>query len=335
VAERALITGGAGFVGLHLARRLLREGTEVTILDDFSRGRPDAELRELGRSATVVRHDLTAPIPPGLLPRSFDHVYHLAGLVGVRRTSERPDQVLEVNLRAAWHVVDWCRHRPPGAVFLSSTSEVADGATRLGLAAFPVGERVPFVLPDPALPRATYALSKAVAEAMFRHAGEHFRVRIGRYHNIYGPRMGNDHVIPHFIARALARRDPFAVYGPDQTRSFCHVSDAVRATIAVTRLAVDQPVVVNIGNDQDEIEIGQLAHRVTRLVGYHPAWQVLEPAAGSPDRRLPDLTILRRLVGYVPTISLDTGLRDTLAWYAANRPTVTDPHPVATTRRVR
>lgn len=319
MAERVLVTGGAGFIGLHLARRLLREGAEVVLLDDFSRGRDDGDLAEVRRHAEVVRHDLTEPIPGALLRGDFDHVYHLAAVVGVRRGSEHPEQVLNINLRAALHVLDWCLRRPPRAVFLSSTSEVADGAARVGLVGYPMTESAPFVLPDPTLPRASYALSKIVGETLFRQRSADFRVRIGRYHNIYGPRMGDDHVIPHFVARAVDREDPFAIYGAEQTRSFCYVADAVAATVALTRLPGAEPLLVNIGNDQEETRIDRLARRVVRLAGYEPEFAVFDPPAGSPDRRLPDLTALRAAIGYRPEVDLEHGLRATYEWYAARR----------------
>ncbi len=320
MAERVLITGGAGFIGMHLARRLLRDGAEVTLLDDFSRGRCDAELRAISPLVTLVTHDLTTPIPPGLLGDSFDHVYHLAAVVGVRQASQDPYRVLNVNLTSTVRILDWCRSQPPAAVFLSSTSEVADGVARLGLSSFPVPENVPFVLPDPASPRASYALSKIVAEALLRQLGGEFRVRIGRYHNIYGPRMGDDHVIPHFIGRALARRDPFPVYGAMQSRAFCYVDDAVAATVALMRLPARDPLVANIGNDSEEIRIDRLAERVVRLAGYQPVLRLLDPPAGSPDRRLPDLAVLRNATGFEPEVDLDTGLCAAFEWYAAHRP---------------
>lgn len=318
MAERVLITGGAGFIGLHLARYLLAEGAEVVLLDDFSRGREDDELREVRRDAEVVRHDLTQPLPPGLLRGSFDHVYHLAAVVGVAPGSRDPARVLNVNVRAALHLLDWCRRRLPRTVFLSSTSEVADGAARVGIASFPMREDAPFVLPDPALPRASYALSKIVAETLFRQRADEFGVRIGRYHNIYGPRMGHDHVIPHFIARAVARADPFAIYGADQTRAFCHVSDAVAATVGLTRLRTSAPVLANIGNDREEIRIHELARRVARLADYQPGWDLHPAPAGSPQRRLPDLGTLREAIDYTPRVDLDAGLRATFDWYATH-----------------
>lgn len=324
MAERVLITGGAGFVGLHLARRLLADGAEVTLLDDFSRGRSDADLLTLQaradggcRTLKLVVHDLTKPVPPGLLDGSYDSVYHLAAVVGVRTAGEHPAQVLNVNLRAAINVLDWCRASRPGAVFLSSTSEVMDGAARLGLASFPVPEDVPFALPDPTLPRASYALSKVAAERLFAQRADEFRVRIGRYHNIYGPRMGDDHVIPQFIGRALARTDPFPLYGAYQSRAFCYIEDAVAATVSLTRLPGAEPLIANIGNDREEIRIDRVAERVLRLAGYRPELSVFDPPPGSPERRLPDLRTLRWLTGYEPAIGLDEGLRRTFDWYAA------------------
>jgi UDP-glucuronate decarboxylase len=319
VAERALITGGGGFIGLHLARCLLRDGTEVTLLDDLSRAGRDAELERISRRARLVEHDLTTPIPPGLLRGTFDHVYHLAGFVGVRRVAEQPYRALQVNIVSTMRILDWCRERPPGAIFLSSTSEVGDGAAHFGLAPFPVPEDVPFVLAQPAIPRATYALSKMVAESMLRQLSGELRVRIGRYYNIYGPRMGNEHVIPHFIARALARQDPFPVYGAKQSRSFCYVDDAVAATVAMMRLVSEDLLLANIGNDQEEIQMDELARRVARLAGYQPALQFLEPAAGSSQRRRPDLSVLRAATGLAPRVDLDTGLAATFGWYANHR----------------
>jgi UDP-glucose 4-epimerase/UDP-glucuronate decarboxylase len=316
VAERCLITGGAGFVGLHLARHLLGTGADVVLLDDFSRGRRDADLHAVSRDARLVVHDLAAPIPPGLLRGAFDAVFHLAAVVGVRTANQNPARVLDVNVRAILHLLDWCRREPPGALFASSTSEVADGAGALGLARYPMAEQVPFVLPEPAAPRASYALGKMVTEALVLAHGDRFRVRIGRYHNIYGPRMGHDHVIPQFLRRALDRLDPFPIYGARQSRAFCYVDDAVRASVALLRLPQPGPLVANIGNDRMEMKIDQLAAKVVRLAGYDPVFAVHDPPAGSPERRLPDLTTIRRLTSYEPEVGLDRGLAATFDWYA-------------------
>jgi UDP-glucose 4-epimerase/UDP-glucuronate decarboxylase len=317
VADRVLITGGAGFIGLHLARRLLAAGCEITLLDDFSRGQHDRELAELARDAEVLTHDLTRPVPDSLLPGHFDSVYHLAAVVGVARTATQPGRVLHTNILAAAHLLDWCDRHPPGALFLSSTSEVGDGAALTGLASYPTTERVPFVLEDPHRPRSSYALSKAVAESMFWLRQEHCRVRIGRYYNVYGPRMGDSHVIPQVIDRIIGEVNPFPVYGAQQTRAFCYVEDAVNASIALMALPEREAIIANIGNDEEETEIISLVERLFRLAGVSPEVTVQPPPPGSPDRRLPDLKTLRSLLpGYRPT-PLDTGLRATFDWYRA------------------
>ncbi|GAA1189037.1 NAD-dependent epimerase/dehydratase family protein [Pseudonocardia alaniniphila] len=324
MAERVLITGGAGFVGRHLARRLLREGAEVVVVDDFSRGRAAAEPDDGQRRPHVVEHDLTRPIPHGLLPGNFDTVYHLAAVVGVRRANENPSHVLRTNVLATLNLLDWCRLTSPATLFLSSTSEVADGALRMGLAPFPSPENLPFVLPEPRAPRASYALSKTVSEALFLQCGSDFRIRIGRYHNIYGPQMGYSHVIPEFIERALSGADPFAIHGDAQTRAFCYIDDAVDATVGIVRLDTVDPIIVNIGNDREETKIRDLADRVLALAGGRPEIAVYDPPAGSPDRRLPELSELRRCIGYEPRVDLDAGLRATFDWYSRHRRTNTD-----------
>jgi len=315
VAERVLVTGGAGFVGLHLARRLIRDGARVTVLDDFSRGRADACLAGVP-GLEVIRHDLTNPVPPGLVDYGFDEVYHLAAVVGVARTLADPGRVLRTNVSVTLNLLDLLARNPPGAVFLSSTSEVADGAVAVGLAAPPVGEEVPFVLAAPRGARSAYALSKAVAESLVLQLASRCRVRVGRYFNVYGPRMGDSHVIPQFARRALAGVDPFTVYGAHQTRAFCHVEDAVEATVALMRLPAGDPLVVNIGDDTEEIEIIELARRMLRTAGSRVSLAVADPPPGSPDRRLPDLRLLRALIpSWQPSTSVASGLEQVLAWY--------------------
>lgn len=315
MAEHALITGGAGFIGAHLARRLLDDGVEVTLLDDFSRGRRDATLADLERHARLVRHDLTRPVPADLLPTRVDTVYHLAAVVGVQRTQDAPGTVLRTNVLAASHLFDWCDLTRPDTVFLSSTSEFADGAAHLGAAAFPTSEDVPFVLTEPRSSRSSYALSKAVAESLLLYRADRLRVRIGRYFNVYGPRMGHSHVIPQFVGRVLDGEEPFRVYGGEQTRAFCHVDDAVASTIALAKLPDPEPVIANIGNDAEEIRIADLARLLMKVAGVCPNLALLDAPANSPARRLPDLSRLRRLLPGHDPVPLEIGLRQMLDWY--------------------
>jgi UDP-glucuronate decarboxylase len=319
--DRVLVTGGAGFIGLRLVRALLARGHAVTVVDDFSRGRRDAELITLLDDVELVEHDLTNPLPVRRLGGGHSAVYHLAALVGTRAAAERPADVLRVNLGTAVNVLDWAASARPGRLLLSSTSELTDGAVRSGLAHLPVGEDAPVVVDDVALPRSSYAISKIASEALFLNFGRALGVpvRIARYFSVYGPRMGHDHVIPQVIDRILDRRNPFPVYGAYQTRSFCHIDDAVEATLRLADLPGPDPVVAMVGNDEEEIVIENLVGRLFAIAGYEAELEIHAPPAGSPERRRPDLRRLRELTGYAPAVALDHGLRDTYEWYRAER----------------
>jgi UDP-glucuronate decarboxylase len=321
VPERALITGGAGFLGLHLARALVERGDEVTLIDDFSRGRDDGELRSLSAGARLIEHDLTRPLPARRLGRGYGAVYHLAGVVGTKASAERPYEVLRVGLGAALNLLEWAAAAQPERLFLSSTSELTDGAVATGLADVPAADDAPLVVLDPTLPRSSYAIAKIAAEAQFLHFGGKFDlpVRIGRFFNLYGPRMGDDHVIPQLIDRALAGLDPFPVFGARQTRSFCFVDDAVAATLLLVELRTPEPVVASIGDDREEIVIADLVGRILGLSGHEPELEMHDPPPGSPDRRRPDLRRLRELTGFEARVDLEEGLRRTFNWYRGRR----------------
>ena len=318
--ERVLITGGTGFIGLHLARALVMRGARVTLVDNFSRGPLDDDVLGLLADVELIERDLTVPLVDEL-PGRFDAVYHLAAVVGVRNCWERPHSVLRTNLLASVHVADWCARHRPQRVFLSSTSEVTDGAAASGLCQIPVPEDAPVVINDLRLPRTSYAGSKIVGEQLWHHYAQAFgfQLRIARYHNVYGPRMGNEHVIPELIGRVLDGMDPVPLFGAYQTRSFCYVTDAVEATLALMDLPEAGSLLVNVGNDREPIAIIDLAHRLFAVAGVTPGIEVHEPPPGSPAARLPHLERLRSLTSVEPRVPLDEGLRQTLAWYAENR----------------
>jgi UDP-glucuronate decarboxylase len=317
MGERALITGGAGFIGFHLARALVARGFRVTLVDNFFRSAVDAELQGLLHDVDLVECDLTQPIAPHMLDGGYSQIYHLAAVVGVRYSNEIPHYVLRTNLLTTIHLLDWCVEHPDARVLFSSTSEVLDGSIRLGLASIPVRESVPFIIADPALPRASYALSKMAGELLCHHYARAYRfpVRVVRLYNVYGPRMGYDHVIPQLIQRIQDRQDPFVLYGADQTRAFCHVDDAVSAMIRLMELPSADPVVANVGNDQEEIRIRDLAQQLFAITAFSPTLRIRPAPRGSPDRRCPDLTTIRQLIDYQPTTPLAIGLRQTYAWY--------------------
>ncbi|MFI6225715.1 NAD-dependent epimerase/dehydratase family protein [Micromonospora echinospora] len=314
---RVLLLGGAGFIGLHLARRLVTDGHQVTIVDDFSRGRDDADLDRLRAdpAVRVVSGDLTAPETWAALPTGWDQIYLLAAVVGVRNVEQDPARVVRVNTLSALHLLDWVA--PGERVFFASTSEVYAGGVTSGVVPVPTPETVPTMISDITAPRFAYAASKLLGEAAFLHTARArgFETVVGRFHNVYGPRMGADHVVPEMSLRALRGADPFPVPGADQYRAFCHVDDAVEAMLRLMAAPAAAGQIVHIGNDREETNIGDLAKLVLRVAGVSPAIEATSAPPGSVSRRCPDLSRLRELTGYEPTVSLEEGVRATFAWY--------------------
>ncbi|SCF29389.1 NAD-dependent epimerase/dehydratase family protein [Micromonospora mirobrigensis] len=314
---RALVLGGAGFIGLHLVERLVADGHAVTVVDDFSRGRDDdriAGLRDTG-AVDVRSADLTVPAAWDRLPDDVDQVYLLAAVVGVRNVEADPARVLRVNTLTAAHLVDWLRPGP--RIFFSSTSEVYAGGVDAGLVPVPTPEDVPVTIAEVSSPRLAYAISKLAGEALLLHGARArgCEVVVGRFHNVYGPRMGTDHVIPEMALRAMAGEDPFRIWGADQFRAFCHVDDAVEAVVRLMGVPAAAGQIVHIGNDSEQTNIADLAKLVLRLAGVAPDVVHLPAPANSVRRRCPDLTRLRQLTGFEPAVPLEEGVRRTLDWY--------------------
>jgi UDP-glucose 4-epimerase/UDP-glucuronate decarboxylase len=302
-----------------LARTLVEQGVAVTLVDDLSRRNVDRLESELPAEVVFVEHDLTLPLPVEIAEQRYSHVFHLAAVVGVRRVTTAPEEVLRTNLLSTVNVLDWCARLRPDAFFLSSTSEIADGARDLiGQSAIPYEER-PVVFTRPMLARSAYAVSKLSCELLVTHYATRwgFRARIGRYHNVYGPRMGYQHVIPELMQRAHARVDPFPVWAVDHSRAFCYVDDAVSATLALMSLDDLRPVTVDIGNDAENIKIGELAGVILNMAGHRPRIEPRPAPEGSPPLRGPDLQRMRELVDWSPQVSLKEGLMRTWSWYAA------------------
>ncbi len=314
---KILVLGGAGFIGVHLTRRLVADGHEVVVVDDFSRGHHDPELTAL--DVPVISADLTDPASFAALPTDCDHVYLLAAVVGVRNVERDPARVVRINTLVVLNTLEWIT--APQRLFFASTSEAYAGGVAIGVVPVPTPETVPLVVEDVTSPRFAYGISKMLGEAAVVHAGraKDIPVVVGRFHNVYGPRMGADHVIPELSLRALRGEDPFVVYGTDQFRAFCYVDDAVEAMVRLMNTDAAVGRIVHIGDDTAETNIGELAELVFKIAGRAPVVQREPAPAGSVARRCPDLTLLRELTGYDPRVPLDEGVRRTFDWYRDHR----------------
>jgi len=232
---------------------------------------------------------------------------------------------MQNNTLSTMHTLDWfVENSTQGARFLfSSSSEVYGGAVIEGFdLPIPTAENVPAVIADLNNPRFSYAISQVWGEAYANYLAEKnnvFAISI-RYHNVYGPRMGYDHVIPQIISRVMSRENPFRIIAAEQTRSFCWINDAVKATHLIMESDNIKPgMVVHIGNEDGEIEIGTLYDLIFDMCGWRPEKVVRVPApAGSVARRCPNTGRLQLLTGYLPSTPLQEGLRETVFWYKEN-----------------
>ncbi|MBF0270610.1 MAG: NAD-dependent epimerase/dehydratase family protein [Magnetococcales bacterium] len=316
---RTLITGAAGFVGYWLARSLVEDGRKVILVDNFKRGRHDQDFEGLLAHPAVTFHtvDLTTPNPLAMIdPDSIGEIYHLAAINGTENFYNIPDQVLKVNVLGTLNVLDYARDHGNIKVLYASSSEVYAGTVEMqGSKFIPSGEDIPLCIQDITNPRWSYGASKLLGESACVSYDKAYGLPfcIFRFHNIYGPRMGFEHVIPQFMQRIHRGEVPLNVYGVDQTRAFCHVSDAV-AGIRLLMETSGTSGIYHVGNDLEEIRIDDLARLVLRTVGRKEEIIPHEAPSGSVSRRCPKLDKLR-ILGYTPKVPLAEGLKSTWAWY--------------------
>jgi nucleoside-diphosphate-sugar epimerase len=315
-ARRVLVTGGSGIIGTAQVKALVRHGDAVRVFDDNSRGAL-RRLREVEGEVEFVGGDIRDPAAVDAALRGIDEVHHLAFVNGTATFYSAPDLVLDVGVKGIVNVIDGCRHWNVGRLILASSSEVYQSPPQV-----PTDESVPLVVPDPLNPRLSYGAGKIISEMMAINFGrKHFeRVLIFRPHNVYGPDMGFDHVIPQFALRLKRTLDAhasgtlaFPIQGSgEETRSFCHVDDLVQG-VMVMREKGEHLNIYHIGTTE-EVSIADLARRMAAIAGREIALRPSAVLAGSTPRRCPDISKLGAL-GYAPRVPLDEGLPPTLKWY--------------------
>jgi UDP-glucose 4-epimerase len=314
---RVFVTGGAGFIGSHLARRLLDRGDQVLVLDDLSTGSMENIDPLIGRRGFEYRIGSATDVPlVAELVDRCDVTVHLAAAVGVRLIVEKPVHTIETNVRAT-EVVLGAAAKKQKLVLVASTSEVYGKGSKI-----PFAEQDDLTLGPTIHSRWAYACSKALDEwlALAYWREKRVPVIVARFFNTVGPRQTGRYgmVLPNFAAQAL-RGDPITVFGTgEQSRCFGHVRDAVEAVVRLLETSAAVGEVFNIGADE-EISILELARRVRDharsrseivLVPYSEAY-----AEGFEDmqRRVPDVRKLERVVGFRPRTPLATIIEDVVA----------------------
>ncbi len=318
-ASKVLVTGGSGFIGSALVKALVRSGVQVRVLDDNSRGAP-RRLAEVASEIEFIAGDIRNAMAVESAAKGMDEVHHLAFVNGTEFFYSQPDLVLDVGVRGMINVIDACRKHEVGTLILASSSEVYQTPSTV-----PTDESAPLSIPDPLNPRYSYGGGKLISELMAINFGRKYfeRALIFRPHNVYGPDMGWEHVVPQFALRlqALAKQEPagrlrFEIQGSGaETRSFCFIDDLV-AGVMLMRAKGAHLGIYHVGTSE-EISIAELARRVARLAGREIELVPSALHAGGTLRRCPDISKLAKL-GYKPRVPLDEGLKPTLDWYWKN-----------------
>lgn len=313
---RALVTGGAGFIGSHLAEKLLRDGQQVTVVDDLSTGSLDnlqsvKDDKSFSFAQDTVRNFQTI----NALVKQCDVVYHLAAAVGVQLIVDEPVRTIETNIHGC-EVVLANANRYGKKVLIASSSEVYGKSE-----AVPFSEDDDTVLGSTRFSRWSYACSKAIDEFLAFAYRDQFSlpVVVVRIFNTVGPRQVGQYgmVVPRFVASAL-KNEPIIIYGTGkQSRCFAHVSDVVSGLVALMEREEAAGGVYNIGSDE-EVTIEALADKVVELTGSSSQKQYLsyEQAYGKPFddmmRRVPCLEKIKAVTGYEPKMSLEQTLRSVI-----------------------
>ncbi|MEF2145159.1 MAG: UDP-glucuronic acid decarboxylase family protein [Desulfovibrionaceae bacterium] len=305
--KRILVTGGAGFLGSHLCKRLLDAGNEVLCVDNYYTGRKDNILPFLDNPCfEMLRHDVTFP-----LYVEVDEIYSLACPASPIHYQFDPVQTTKTSVHGSINMLGLAK-RIKAKILLSSTSEVYGDP-----AMHPQREDY-WGNVNPIGTRACYDEGKRCAETLFfDYRRQHgLNIRVARLFNTYGPRMAlNDgRVVSNFIVQAL-KGDPLTIYGDgSQTRSFCYVDDMIRGLVDFMELDADFPGPMNLGNPHESTVL-ELAEEIIRLTGSASPIEFRPLPDNDPTRRRPDISLADATIGWTPRVPLEDGLKETIVYF--------------------
>lgn len=317
---RVLITGGAGFIGGYLAENLIQKGFEVEIVDSFARAVEDNFLEAISSKIKKIHKlDLTFPESWNLLGTDFDYVVHFAAIIGVKHVLEKPYLVLRDNVILTDLAIQFSKKQKNLKKFLfASTSEVMAGSLLHLDMPLPTPESFPLALTELSSARTSYMLSKIYGEAMCDHSGLPFVII--RPHNIYGPRMGSIHVVPELLKKAYDMNEGgyLEVASMNHSRAMCYIDDAIKMISSLLINENSKNETFNIGNEDTEITIGELAKIVIEVVGKQLILKGIPDTLGSPSRRCPDMKKTIKSIGFKPNTTVLEGVTKTYNWYKDN-----------------
>ena len=316
MTSSVLVTGGAGFIGSALVHRLVRQGHHVRVFDNCQRGRAD-RLHDVRSDIDFIQGDIRNFNDLFGALDGIDIVHHLAYVNGTKNFYSIPDQVLEIAVKGMTNLVDACKVHEVKELYVASSSETYHEPEEI-----PTTETTRLIVPDPLNARFSYGGGKILWELMAVHMATKYvdKVVIYRPHNVYGPDMGTEHVIPEFLIRFQAlinqyqgRFKHFPINGTGaETRAFIFIDDFVDGIMLLMDKGSNVGI-YNVGTSK-EISIAALARLIGRIKKVSVEVLPGVAAAGGASRRCPNITKIARL-GFNPTISLEAGLKRTARWY--------------------
>jgi nucleoside-diphosphate-sugar epimerase len=324
--KKILITGGTGFIGYHLAKKLSEKDDHITLVDNLSRSETDTDMQLLLKRKNInfIQADLTHRDEWNKLGGGYDYVYHLVSINGTHLFYEIPFDVLSIGITTTLYAIKWFRtinNNPRAKILYTSSNEAYAGALEsFGQLPLPTPENVPLVISDPYNPRWSYAGQKIMGELLFIHGSKshNFRMSIVRPHNFYGPREGYGHVIPQMIDRIQKKTEPFPIFGANDTRSFCYIDDAVIAIQMVMESEKTDGGTYHIGTHEETV-IKELIDKLFSLMNWHPKrLDIKNSPEGSVKRRIADVSKIKEHTGWEAKIGLEEGLKRMIDWHQKN-----------------
>lgn len=298
---RYLVTGGTGFIGNSLVRRLLASGNQVTVLDNGSRNFSD--FQDLQEQPKIVLGDIRDYETVLQSTGNIDTVLHLAFINGTKNFYKQPSLIIDVGINGMMNLMEACKENRVSNFILFSSSEVYQQPETI-----PTPESEPLKIPDILNPRYSYGGAKVACELILANYGPELfnNWKILRPHNVYGPNMGNDHVIPELISKSLDADRILEILGDgSQTRAFCYITDFLDAVEIILDSNSDAKV-FHLGTDE-EVSIRYLAELILEVTQKNLRLIFLPAPIGETNRRCPDITRITEL-GFRQKINLRTGL---------------------------
>ena len=312
-----LILGGAGFIGHHLARFLSKNlKNHVEIVDNFMRGKNDEDFLQLKKKKNIkiTNIDLIKSSYKNF-GNKYNYIFNLAAIIGVKNVIQFPEKVLENNFLLQKKAIEIAKKQKKLKKFIFfSTSEVYSGSNYYFRTPIPSSENTPLTVNEIKNARTTYMLSKIYGEALCYHSKLPFLIL--RPHNIYGERMGMDHVIPEILKRiaSLKKNTKLKVYTPAHSRSFCYIRDAIKQICKLTNSSIKNEV-FNIGNDKEEVSIKHTAKLCLKIVNKKA--RILDVCSNhnSPQKRCPSMKKTFKIIKREKFTILEHGIENVYKWY--------------------